>query len=463
MGYSVALGAFLAGALVAESGEAQAVEHLVQPVRDIFAAVFFVSVGMLINPILVADHWIAVVILIALVVVGKLIGVAIGVFLTGEGIRTSIQAGMSLAQIGEFSFIIAAVGLSSGATGPFLYPIAITVSATTALLTPWLIRASDPLATYIDRRLPKPVQTFAALYGTWVEQLLTQPSEPTVGRRTRRLARFLLVDAALLATITIVTAIWGAHLSAFISTKLAIPDQFAWLVVIFAAILLVSPFCIGILRCTSALARALSTIALPEAEARADLADAPRRALIITLEIALLLLIGIPLIALTQPFLPPLPGPIAMGTLILVLAVALWRSTTNLQAHARAGAQAIVEVLARQLGSKSVAPGDANSDLEQLHQLLPGLGAPRPIRIRRDTNAVNKTLAELNLRGLTGATVLAIIREHDGVLIPTGRETLQAGDLLAVAGTTDAIAGAEQLLAQSILEQETATGALREG
>ena len=455
VGYSVALGAFLAGALVAESGEAKIIEHLVQPVRDMFAAIFFVSVGMLINPALVADHWAVVLILIALVVVGKLVGVATSVFLTGEGIRTSIQAGMSLAQIGEFSFIIAAVGLSSGATGPFLYPIAITVSAATTLLTPWLIRASDPIATYLDRRLPKPVQTFAALYGTWVEQLRTQPSEPTVGRRIRQLARLLLIDAALLATIIIATAVWGSRVAAFVTAKISLPDRFTWLVVILAAATLAVPFCIGILRCTSALAHTLGTVSLPETEARTDLADAPRRALVITLEIALLLFIGVPLVALTQPFLPPFPGPIVMAVIILLLAVALWRSATNLQEHARAGAQAIVEVLARQLGSTSVEAGTANPDLEQLHRLLPGLGAPQPIRIRTGTNAVNKTLAELNLRGLSGATVLAIIREHDGVLIPTGRETLQAGDLLAVAGTTEAIESAEHLLTQSVFSQET--------
>ncbi len=455
VGYSVALGAFLAGALVAESGEAKIIEHLVQPVRDMFAAIFFVSVGMLINPALVADHWAVVLILIALVVVGKLVGVATSVFLTGEGIRTSIQAGMSLAQIGEFSFIIAAVGLSSGATGPFLYPIAITVSAATTLLTPWLIRASDPIATYLDRRLPKPVQTFVALYGTWVEQLRTQPSEPTVGRRIRQLARLLLIDAALLATIIIATAVWGSRVATFVTAKISLPDRFTWLVVILAAATLAVPFCIGILRCTSALAHTLGTVSLPETEARTDLADAPRRALVITLEIALLLFIGVPLVALTQPFLPPFPGPIVMAVIILLLAVALWRSATNLQEHARAGAQAIVEVLARQLGSTSVEAGTANPDLEQLHRLLPGLGAPQPIRIRTGTNAVNKTLAELNLRGLSGATVLAIIREHDGVLIPTGRETLQAGDLLAVAGTTEAIESAEHLLTQSVFSQET--------
>src|SRR5512145_428174 len=145
-GYSVALGAFLAGSLVAESGEGHAVEELVRPVRDLFAAIFFVSVGMLIEPALVARHWVAVLLFIGLVVVGKSSAVGLGAFLTGHGVRTSVQAGMSLAQIGEFSFILAALGASLRATGDFLYPIAVAVSAVTTLTTPWLIAGSGTAA-----------------------------------------------------------------------------------------------------------------------------------------------------------------------------------------------------------------------------------------------------------------------------------------------------------------------------
>ena len=451
-GYSVALGAFLGGALVAESGEATVVEHLVQPVRDMFSAIFFVAVGMLIDPALVAEHWVAIVILTAVVVVGKVVGVAIGVFLTGEGVRTAVQAGMSLAQIGEFSFIIAAVGQQTGATGAFLYPLAVTVSAATTLLTPWLIRASDPVAAYVDRRLPKPVQTFVALYGTWVEQLRTRPREPTVGRRIRQLGRFLLVDAALLAAIVIATAVWGDRLAALVSARMAVPERWAWLGVVAADSVLALPFAVGIFRCTVALARLLGAVALPKAVAKADFADAPRRALVVTIELAILLLVGIPLVALTQPFLPQLSGPIVMVAGVLLLAFALWRSVANLQEHAQAGAQAILEVLGRQLGSTQAAAGSPDPDLAQLDRLLPGLGAPQAVRIKPGSRAVGRTLAELNLRGLTGATVLAILHDDGAVLTPTGRERLRAGDLLAVAGTATAIESAGQLLASEPCE-----------
>ncbi len=360
---------------------------------------------------------------------------------------------MSLAQIGEFSFIIAGVGLASGATGHFLYPIAVAVSAATTFLTPWLIRASDPVAAWVDARLPKPIQTFAALYGSWVEKLGTKPTEASVGRRIRRLGRLLILDASLLAAIVVSTALWGRGAARWLSRVTPVPGDLTGIAVVLVATALAAPFCLGIARCTAALAGTLAALALPPARGKADLADAPRRALLVTLELAILLAIGVPLVALTQPFLPPFPGAVLMASLILFLGLALWRSATNLQQHARAGAQAIVEVLARQLKSRpplaSPPPAGVESELEALHRLLPGLGAPVPARIHLGTRAAGRTLAELDLRGLTGATVLAIVREHAGVLTPTGRETLEAGDLLAIAGTSEAIESARQLLAQS--------------
>jgi CPA2 family monovalent cation:H+ antiporter-2 len=164
-GYSVALGAFLAGSLIAESGTEKVVEHLVHPVRDMFAAIFFVSVGMMIDPARIAENWVAVLAFSFVVITGNLIVVSISAFLTGLDTRTSVQAGMSLGQIGEFSFIIAGLGLATGATGNFLYPVAIAVSALTTMTTPIMIRSAEPVAAFVDRHLPRPLQTFAALYG----------------------------------------------------------------------------------------------------------------------------------------------------------------------------------------------------------------------------------------------------------------------------------------------------------
>jgi CPA2 family monovalent cation:H+ antiporter-2 len=449
VGYSVALGAFLAGALVAESGEGATVEHLVQPVRDIFAAIFFVAVGMLIQPSLIAEHWPAVLALTVVVVFGTLVGVATGVFLIGEGVRMSIRAGLSLAQIGEFSFIIAGVGLATGATRPFLYPVAVAVSAITTLLTPWLIRYSGPVASFVEARLPRRLSTFAALYGTWIADLRDRPRAQNVAARIRRLVWWLIVDAALLAAIAIATAIRSPEAARWMGSRVGVDPDLTWIAVIATAAAFAVPFAIGIARCTAALARLLAGVALPRPEARADFADAPRRALVIGLEVAIFLALAVPLVAVTQPFLPPFPGAALLLVLMLfLLIVALWRRAANLQEHARAGAQAIVEVLSQQLRSPAAVGAAPGGDLAMLGRMMPGLGEPVSVVVRPEHYAVGRTLAELNLRGLSGATVLALVREGHGTVIPTGRETLRAGDVLAVAGTADAVRLAREVVAQ---------------
>ena len=167
LGYSVALGAFLAGQLVAESGVGQTLEVKVHPLRDVFAAIFFVAVGMQLDPLLLARSWGAAALFLGVVIIGKTSGVGLGVFLAGRGVREAVQAGLSLAQVGEFSFIIAGVGIQAGVAPELLGGIAVSVSVVTAFLSSSLIGRSAGIAAWIDRRLPHRVQTFASLYGAW--------------------------------------------------------------------------------------------------------------------------------------------------------------------------------------------------------------------------------------------------------------------------------------------------------
>jgi K+:H+ antiporter len=443
-GYSVALGAFLAGSLVAESGEAKTVEHLIEPVRDMFAAVFFVSVGMLIDPALVARHWPAVVVLTSVVLFGKVFGVSLGAFLTGNGMRTSVQAGLSLAQIGEFSFIIAALGLSLQATGEFLYPVAVSVSALTTLSTPWLIRASEPAATWVDRRLPRPLQTFAALYGSWLDGLRSAPRADTAMTGVRRMLRLLVLDAAVIAGLIVGSAASMESMVGFARDRLGLEPAVARRVLVGLTVALAAPFAIGVVRVSQRLGITLARLALPvEKDKRVDFGAAPRRMLIVTLQLAGVLVVGTALLALAQPFLPGTVGALAFGLAVVVLGVVFWRSATNLQGHVRAGSQVILEALTAQ----SRSPTPAESDyLEGVHQLLPGLGRLAAVRLGPTSPAAGRTLAELNLRGLTGATVLAITRRDGGVIVPSATERIGAGDLLALAGTHEAVEAARRLL-----------------
>jgi CPA2 family monovalent cation:H+ antiporter-2 len=443
-GYSVALGAFIAGSLVAESGEQRHVEHLVEPVRDMFAAVFFVSVGMLIEPRLVLQHWVAVAVFTLLVVAGKIAGVGIGAFVTGNGIRASVQAGMSLAQIGEFSFIIAALGLSLRATGEFLYPVAVTVSAITTLTTPWLIRGSGPVASFVDRKLPRPLQTVAALYGSWLEQVRTSARRRTVGAQVRRAARVLFVDSALLVALIVGTAVSLDAASAFVQERLGAGRALARYGIVAAAGLVSLPLCAGVFGNARRLGETLASAALPaRPQGGPDLAQAPRRALVAAFQLATVLLVALLVIAVTQPLVPGVPGAVVLLVLLAILGLVVWRSATELQGHLRAGAQVIVEALARGAGARGRHGDDA---LAEMRALLPGLGEPVAMRLSERSAGVGRTLSSMNLRGLTGATVLAISRADGAVMVPGAHERLRAGDVLALAGSKEAVDAARALL-----------------
>ena len=459
LGYSVALGAFIAGSLIAESGEAKTIEHLVRPVRDLFGAIFFVSVGILIDPDVIATHWVAIAVLTVVVVTGKIVGVSLGSFLTGRGVRSSLQSGMSLAQIGEFSFIIAGLGLSLKATGEFLYPVAVAVSAITTLTTPLLIKASGPLANWVDRKMPHRIQTFVALYGSWMEELGSKPREVTRAASIRRLTRLLILDAALLATIAIAASTLLAPISKVVEAKFGIASALARLALMGCAAALTVPLIRGITRVARELGLAIALAALPATvEGSLDLAATPRRALVVTLQLAALLLTGLPVLAVTQPFLGGFYAPALFSFLLLAIGVTFWRGATELQGHVRAGAQAILEALVEQARSggetASFEPqgGHAPESLKEVHRLLPGLGEPTPVRLGSSSPAVGKSLAELNLRGITGATVLAIRRGSDGLLVPTASEVLRSDDVLALAGTHEAVDAARRLLASGDAE-----------
>jgi CPA2 family monovalent cation:H+ antiporter-2 len=447
LGYSVALGAFLGGALLAESGEARTLEKLIEPVRDIFAAVFFVSVGMLIDPRVLAQHWVAVLILTAVVVVGKVVGVTLGAFIAGNGVRTSIQAGMSLAQIGEFSFIIAGVGLALGATGDFLYPVAVAVSALTTLLTPVLIRVAGPVASAVDRHLPHALQTFASLYGSWVGQLGATTGHRTAWARIRRLAGLVLLDAALIGAIAIGTSLAAQRLIRLGREVAHLPQEVARILVVAGAVALAVPFMFGAVRTARALGLALAAEALPSGQEAVDLSAAPRRALLVALQIAILLVVGTPLVALTQPFLPSFPGAIVLLLLAIALVVPLWRSAADLHGHVRAGAQVILEALSAQSqppSSPSSPP--ATGAARGVERLMPGLGEPSAFFLRPGLPHIGSTLRQVNLRGLTGAIVIAIERSGHEVVFPTGDEVLREGDTVVLAGTREAVEAGIRLL-----------------
>ena len=154
-GFSAALGAFIMGSILAETTQAEKIEHLITSVKDLFGAIFFVSVGMLIDPAILVEYAVPVLLLTLSVIIGKTLFVSTGALLSGRTLKQSVQAGTSMSQIGEFSFIIATLGVSLNVTSSYLYPIAVGVSVITTFSTPYMIRLADPLLRLLQRVLPQ--------------------------------------------------------------------------------------------------------------------------------------------------------------------------------------------------------------------------------------------------------------------------------------------------------------------
>ncbi|MNK25911.1 Inner membrane protein YbaL [compost metagenome] len=173
VGFSPALGAFIMGSILAETPQAEKIEHLTKSVKDLFGAVFFVSVGMLIDPKILLAYWQPILIITGITIVGKLITTGSGALLSGQPLKTSVQTGLSLTQIGEFSFIIATLGLTLKATSDFLYPITVAVSAITTFTTPYLIKYSENFYNFLAKILPQKWLDAISRYSSSTEGITT--------------------------------------------------------------------------------------------------------------------------------------------------------------------------------------------------------------------------------------------------------------------------------------------------
>ncbi len=440
VGFSVALGGFLAGSLVAESGMARQVGEVIRPLRTMFTAIFFVSIGMLFDPEPLTHEWAAVALFVVVVWVGKVSGVTVGAFLAGNGVRPAVRAGMSMAQIGEFSFVIAAVGVKAGAVGAQVYPMAIAVAVITAFASPIFLGRADDVSRWIDHALPTRIKAFVTLYSSWVESLRARRQVDSLGQRVTVLVRALVFESVLLVTITAGVSLGMEEIRHWIVATTGAPRTLVTAIAGLLIALFVFPLLVSIVVSARRLGSSLALAAFPIHRSGPDYGHEPRRALRLTAEIAIVLVVGIPIVAATLPFVPGYVGPIGLALLVLLFAVAFWRSAGSLEGHVLATGGLIAEALARELS------GREPSAIHRVRELMPGIGVLTPVTVVQDSPAVGRTLADLDLRGRTGATVVALCRGDDRIELPSGRQRLEAGDMLAITGSEVAIESAARLL-----------------
>lgn len=187
VGFSSAFGAFVMGSILAETVEADKIIRLVEPVKNLFGAIFFVSVGMLVDPLIIVDYALPILCLVLTILAGQALFGTMGYLLGGQSLKNAMRCGFSMAQVGEFAFIIASLGLSLGVIGDFLYPVVVAVSVITTFLTPYMIRAAEPCYNLLTRHLPRQWSRRLEHIGTGA------PATPSSGHLWKRLLRAFMM------------------------------------------------------------------------------------------------------------------------------------------------------------------------------------------------------------------------------------------------------------------------------
>lgn len=430
-GFSLALGAFLAGMLAAESGRVRAIEHQVAPLKDLFTAIFFVAVGMMLDPRAVPPLLGPILLLALLVVVGNALSLTAGGLLAGLPFRTSLQTGLALGQIGEFGFILLATGVAAGLVRPELYSVGVAVAVLTALSTPLVLRRSGPLAERLEQRLPEGLRSSLGLYAAWAEALRQRGIRKGEGRSLRRPTAFLLLDTLLLVALVAAHRLLAARLTLWLEVHAPLGHAAA---LTLAAALLglgVGLLVRGILGQGRALARQLAVLAPnPEAEGPGRRG---RHLLAGGLRVAVVLMVGLPLVAVLQALAPR--GP------LLLVAASVFVITVGLQLRRARRLSRDAEGATAWLLARVRDPWGGEGDTE------PPPGTLRALRLGPTCPSLGRRLADLDL-GATGVTVVALLREGCGPVPLHPSPELRAQDLLALAGPESALDEAERRLAR---------------
>ena len=427
LGYSIALGSFLVGAVLAEVKEVHRIGRLISPVRDLFSAIFFTSSGMLIRFDLSSEAVGQVALIASVLILGKIVWVTFGSLLGGCDLRTALRTGMSLAQIGEFSFILAGLGMALGATGGRLYSIAVLVSAVTTMTTPYLIAWSGPMADWVEQRGPRWFTNFWGWYRAGFHGLKSNPHDRD--HRARMMVRRLLAQlglqvALITAPILGAAGLWQAY-------RNQLPEVFRmgwWGAPLFwmGGALLALPVVVAFLRKYHALAILVSEIAFPSNGAKERSGAARSLATFFLCGLGYTLL-GVYLIVISHSLLPS--GYLLFGLLgaLAFLGLGIRRRLIKIYSQGQASIQETWETI---------------PDQGQIQ--LPGSSQVRSYRVEMASPLVGQSLQGTELRKRSGVVVVAMERVGGNVVSPGPNEMICGGDELFIFGEAEQLKAAEE-------------------
>ena len=413
LGFSAAFGAFIMGSILAETIEAEHIDKLVRPVKDLFGAIFFVSVGMMVDPAMIVKYAGPILAITLTVLVGQATFATIGVLLSGQDLKTAMQSGFSLTQIGEFAFIIAGLGVSLGVTSDFLYPIVVAVSVITIFLTPYMIRLAEPAYSFVDKHLPQRIKGLLDRYATGA-------ATPSVTGESRWKTYLVAIVKNCVIYGIVCVAIIG------LAFRFGVPELQEWLPGIWGSVV----SAILLLLILAPFLRSIITKKTHSSEFKAlwEESRTNRAPLVASIVIRVMLAMGFVFYVLFKLF-------HFSGILVFILALAIvifmvsnrfikrqsFRIEQTFKHNLRAR-----EIRAEYLGEKR--PEYASSLMSKDLHLA-------DFDIPEDIDWAGKTLAELNFGQRFGVHVVSILRGRKRINIPKAADRIYPQDRIQVIGT----------------------------
>jgi CPA2 family monovalent cation:H+ antiporter-2 len=433
VGFSTALGAFIMGSILAETIEAKRIEHLIEPLKNLFGAVFFVSVGMMLMPDTFVTHAWTILILTAVVLVGRVIFATAGILISGQGLKVALQGGFSLAQIGEFSFIIATLGIQLGVIDAFIYPIIVTVSIITTFTTPYFIKGADPVCAFLEKIIPP----------KW-ERLLHGTS--TISAEVNRQSDWNIVWKHTLSTLSIFAVLTFAmlmlaqqYVTPFITAK--IPGTWGLVLTACITLILMAPFLAGAM--------------IPRKNIREKyvvlLTDKYfHKGLLIFLSFVRMATCITLILAALVPLFPNATITLVLLSIpILILMMMLERFGNR--------PEKMIARFMQNFNAKEQLEEKQNAINRQDRNVLLSKNVHiEEIEIPQNTLILGQTLSALNIKRNTGVNVICIIRGAQRINVPDGSERIFPFDRIVVAGADDDIQRFMQFIRSNKTEHEEA-------
>lgn len=408
-GFSLALGAFVMGSILAGTSYAERIEHVVTPVKDLFGAVFFISVGMMVNPAVIAHYWPSILLLSAVVIVGMIVFGTFGMLVTGQTLRVAIQSGFSLTQIGEFAFIIATLGMSLGVLDASLYPIIVAVSVLTTFTTPMFIKMSLPVCEFVERHLPGRLRFLIDRYQKNVSQEQASTALSWFELIKKSLARTMLYAIVLVA----ITIVARQYLLGWLDRVISDWSHALTLTITLAAM---APFLMALV---SPLARVLSALKKGDKQAGVKLTTSGIVMAIFSFIIALFFA------SATIIWLYSMTAALSVGLSAVLLIVMIFSSRVR-RRMAGIETRFLDNLNERELSRR----GTNNTIVHDLHLAYMTLGS--------GSEFIGQRLCETKLRDRYGVNVVSLQRSSGELFpMPPANIRLFPGDVLGVIGVDE--------------------------